>query len=416
MTFFKTIGKIAKNILTFSQNQIKKIGHYLKRKKTTSKKVVEKTKTKNKTSLKHSFHEGLKKIKRIQFGSLTLKEQILFSKRLSFLSRAGVPILESIEIIKDQAKSKRYKNVITAVLESISNGQSLSKSLRKFQNIFGDFAINIIEVGETTGVLSENLEYLSNELRNRNALKKKIIGAFVYPAVVSVATIGITGFLMIYLFPKITPVFASLHANLPLSTRALIYISNLAQTQGWHIMLALLVILILFVISFKKIEKFHFLCDYALLRSPVVGTMFINYNTSNITRTLGLLIKSGLPLSEALPVTSRTCENLVYKSELLKLGQTVNRGEKLSSYLKTRSVLFPDTLTQIVAVGEKSGRLSDSLIYISELFASEVDEFTKNLGTLVEPVLMIVMGLFVGFIAISIITPIYGITQNLHPN
>ncbi len=396
-----------------SKNKFLKIGKYIWRQKNN---LNKKFFTSLAVSAKKVSGEGLKKLKRIQFSGLTLKEQILFSKRLSFLSRAGVPILESVEIIKEQAKSKRYKNVIGAVLESIANGQSLSKSLRKFHNIFGDFAINIIEVGETTGVLSDNLEYLSNELKNRGALKKKIIGAFVYPAIVTITTIGITGFLMIYLFPKITPVFASLHANLPWSTRTLIYVSNLAQTQGWHIIFGIFIILTILFISFKKISKFHFLCDLALLRTPIIGTMFVNYNTSNITRTLGLLIKSGLPLSEALPVTSRTCENLVYKAELLKLGQTVNRGEKLSSYLKTKAKLFPDTLIQIVAVGEKSGHLSDSLVYISELYASEVDEFTKNLGTLVEPVLMIVMGLLVGFIAISIITPIYGITQNLHPN
>lgn len=407
--YIKVLSRFAKNSQTKIKIDYKKVWESKKYfdKKTFRKFVI---------SAKNEAKKSIKKLQRIQFSGLTLKEQILFSKRLSFLSKAGVPIPESIEIIKEQAKSKRYKNVISAVLESVSNGQSLSRSLRKFNNIFGDFAINIIEVGETTGVLSENLEYLSNELRNRNALKKKIIGAFVYPAVVTLATLGITGFLMIYLFPKITPVFVSLHADLPLSTRTLIYISNLAQTQGWHIILGFFIIVLIFFITLNKSKKFHYLYDYIILHSPIIGSMFVNYNVSNTTRTLGLLLKSGLPLSEALPVVSRTCENLVYKEEFLQLAETVNRGEKFSSYLKTKPRLFPDTLTQITAVGEKSGRLSDSLIYISELYASEVDEFTKNLGTLVEPALMIVMGLLVGFIAISIITPIYGITQNLHPN
>ena len=147
----------------------------------------------------------------------------------------------------------------------------------------------------------------------------------------------------------------------------------------------------------------------------MVGDVIKNYNLANSTRAMGLLLKSGITLAETLEITTRVTGNLVYKGEFKKLANVANRGVKMSVYLATNRALFPDVLTQIVSVGEHSGNLSHSLIYLSELYEAEVDDFTKNLSSMIEPVLMIIMGIMVGFIAISIITPIYSITQNLTP-
>ena len=151
------------------------------------------------------------------------------------------------------------------------------------------------------------------------------------------------------------------------------------------------------------------------MKIPIVGQIIQYYNLANSTRTLGLLLKSGINVSDAIPITGKTTSNLVYKHEFKNLGEIINRGERLSNYLKTKKAVFPDVLTQIVSVGERSGNLSNSLIYLSEMYEAEVDDFTKNLTNLIEPILMIFMGIIVGFIAISIITPIYGITQHLQP-
>lgn len=151
------------------------------------------------------------------------------------------------------------------------------------------------------------------------------------------------------------------------------------------------------------------------MKLPAIGSVVKNYNLANATRTMGLLLKSGVTLAETLEITTRVAGNLVYKEEFRKMAKITDRGEKMSAYLTTSRNLFPDVLTQIVSVGERSGNLSHSLIYLSELYEAEVDDFTKNLSTIIEPVLMIIMGVMVGFIAISIITPIYSITQNLTP-
>ena len=361
-----------------------------------------------------SAKKSIQNFKKNSSARLSIKDQSFFVKRLSFLIKAGIPILDSLVMIREQTKSKGYGNVLDKVIEDVSNGQHLSTSLSKFHNLFGDFSINIISFGESAGILSENLEYLADELKKRQALRKKIVGAFVYPAVVTLATFGITAFLMIYLFPKIMPVFSSLHMKLPLSTRIVIFLSNFIRQDGLYLILGIIIFISAIIFALKKSKNFHFQFDKYILKIPIIGNVIKNYNLANSTRTMGLLLKSGINISEALPIVSKTSKNLVYREEFDGISNIVNRGERMSLYFLKSPDLFPDVLSQIVSVGERSGNLSNSLIYLSELYEAEVDDFTRNIGSIIEPVLMIFMGILVGFIAISIITPIYGITQNLH--
>lgn len=344
----------------------------------------------------------------------SIKDQTFFAKRLSFLLRSGVPILESLIMIKEQTHTKSHITLIDAVIADVSNGQFLSTAFERTKRLFGTFAINIIRIGETTGILSENLDYLAEELKKKQALRRKVIGAFIYPAIVTLATIGITTFLVVYLFPKIMPVFTSLHVRLPLTTRVVIWISNFLREDGFLFLAIISIIVASFLIALKKSKRLQLLVDSLTLKIPIAGTIIQYYNLANANRTLSLLLKSGVTLSEALSIVSDTSGNLVYKKEYHTLMETVNRGEKMSSYLHKDRKLFPDILTQIIGVGEKSGDLQNSLLYLAQFYENEVDDFTKNLSNMVEPVLMVCMGILVGFIAISIITPIYGITQNLH--
>ncbi len=354
-------------------------------------------------------------VENIFSGKLSTRDQIFFIKRLSFLIKAGIPILESISIIREQTKRGFYKRILDSIIIDITNGQYLSTSLQKFQKSFGDFSINIIAFGEATGILSENLEYLAEELRKKHELKRKIVGAMIYPIIILLATLGITAFLMLFLFPKITPIFQSMGADLPLSTRIVMSVSVFLKNSGLFVMGLFIVVIIFVSILVKKSNKIKYFSDALLLKTPVVGKVVRQYNLSNSTRTIGLLLKSGITISDTLPIASKTTSNEVYKKEFNSIGGIVNKGEKISTYLKTKPKYFPPILTQIIAVGERSGNLSNSFIYLSEIYESEVDDFTKNLSSMIEPFLMIFMGLLVGFIAISIITPIYSITSHLTP-
>ncbi|MES2059841.1 MAG: type II secretion system F family protein [Patescibacteria group bacterium] len=345
----------------------------------------------------------------------SLKEQVFFAKRLSFLITAGVPILDSLAIVREQTRSPKQLIVINTVMTDVSNGQTLSKSLAKFPDMFGQFAVNVIRIGETVGTLSQNFDYLAEELKKKQALRRKIIGAFIYPAVITLATLCITAFLVLYLFPKIMPIFLSMHMKLPLSTRVVIFVSTFLQ-RWWLVLIVLVVVAFaLFMNALKKNPKVREKFDRAMITLPFVSSLTQIYNITNDTRTIGLLLKSGISLSNALVIAGETSGNIEYRREWLKMEDIVNRGQNLSLHLAKNPTLFPHMFAQMVAVGEKSGSLSDSIIYVSEFYEHELDELTKSLSNLVEPALMVCMGLLIGLIAISIITPIYGITQNLHP-
>jgi len=362
---------------------------------------------------KSSMSASWDSLRNTSFTRMSIKDQTFFVKRLSFLIKAGIPMLESLVMIREQTRKKSYSLIMDTLVEDVSKGQYLSTSLAKYNKVFGEFSINIISFGESAGILSENLEYLAEELRKKDLLRKKIVSAFIYPAIVTIATFAITGFLMVYLFPKIMPVFSSLHIALPITTRIVIYLSDLLRNHGLVLIGMLAVITTAITVAVKRNKTFAFYFDMYVLKIPAIGNIIKSYNLANTTRTLGLLLKSGTTLSEALPITAKVSSNFVYRKELEKLSEIIDRGEKMSVYLSGSRNLFPDVLTQIVSIGERSGNLSKSLIYLSEMYENEVDDFTKNLSGLIEPVMMIVMGLMVGFIAISIITPIYSITQNL---
>jgi len=202
--------------------------------------------------------------------------------------------------------------------------------------------------------------------------------------------------------------------ELPFSTRMVMYISTLIREDGLLIAGLLFLLTTSFIVIFKKVERLRIFFHRTLFKVPLIGKIFQSYELTNVTRTLGLLLKSGLTLADSLPIAKDATGNILYKRELEILNKNILRGEKMSVYMETRRAYFPIIITQIVGVGEKSGNLAESLMYLSELYEREVDDFTRNLSNLIEPLLMITLGVLVGFIAISIITPIYGITQNLH--
>ncbi|MDD5356693.1 MAG: type II secretion system F family protein [Candidatus Pacebacteria bacterium] len=346
---------------------------------------------------------------------LSMKERSHFAKRLSFLISGGVPLLEALFVLQKQNRSRRKEKFFDSIIADISNGQTLSKALVKFPRMFDDFAVNIIRVGESSGTLNQNLQYLAEELKKKNVLRNKVLSALVYPIFITITTLALTILLTIFIFPKIQPIFTSLRVAIPLTTRILIFTSAFLRAYGLWLLAALVVSAIVFLIFLKKSEGFRKFFDRNIFRIPLLGTIFQGYNLANITRTLGLLLKSGVKLSEAVIVTADTTANVIYKQELHNISAGVLRGEKLSFYMEKNRKLFPDLVSHMVAVGEGTGNLSNTLIYLSESEEAEVDDLTKNLSNSIEPLLMVFMGLIVGFIAVSVITPIYEITQNLHP-
>lgn len=346
------------------------------------------------------------------FLSVPLQERVLFARHLSVGIKAGMSMQDSLKLIQAQTKSKSFKKILDDIIGDTANGMFLSASMEKYQSIFGQLFINIVRVGEQSGTLTENLTYLAKELKKKQELHSKVRGAMIYPAVIFCATIGIVATLMIAVFPKILPVFSSMKITLPLTTRLLIATTNfMTSYTGWLAGGLVALVIILSIVS--KYEWFKHGWHHTLLRIPVVGGIAVKVNMASISRILGLLLKSGTQVIEAVNITADALDNRVYRHELRTAGETLRRGDFFSIYLSKSPKLFPPIFTNMVQVGENTGNLTENLDYLSTFYEEDVDEVLKNLNSIIEPFLLLFMGLLVGFMALSVVTPIYSISQSL---
>ena len=351
--------------------------------------------------------------KRPFYLRMPLQEQILFLTQLSLMIKSGIPVLQCLKLLEQQGQSPNAKYIIGRIAHQVENGVYLSKAIDEFRNIFGNFVVNVIKIGDTTGTLEKNLLYLGDELKKRQNLRRKIRGALIYPVIIVFATLGITGVLTIYVFPKILPIFTNLKFDLPWTTRSLIFISDILINYWWALIVFLLILVGLgSLLMHRPIVRSKF--DRWIMHAPAIGKLIRAYNLANFCRTIGILLKSGVHIEQAVDITAQTTSNLAYREQVLKIQKIITTGERTSKFMEQDRFLFPDILTQMVSVGEGTGNLGHSFIYLAEMYESDVDDRSLNLSTTLEPFLMIIMGLLVGFIAIAIITLIYEVTQHIN--
>lgn len=367
--------------------------------------------TENNNSSKNKVSPALLFLKKL-FNGVSDQEKINFARHLAVSIKTGMPLLEALNLIKEQTDSKKFRKIIDAIIHDVNNGQFLAQSLERFQFVFGDFFINLVKVGETSGSLSSSLLYVAQELKKQREINQKVRSAMVYPAVILVATLGITLFLTLFIFPKILPIFESLRVDLPITTRAVIFSLNFMKSYGvlavaGGIILAFVLRIIL------TLQKVHFLFDRLMLKIPFVSLLITNLTLANFSRSLGVLLKSGMTIVDSLDIAKGTFHNAVYRREVEKVAEGVRRGESMARGLHEAKKFFPPLMTGMIRVGETTGNLEENLEYLAEYYESEVKETVERLTTVIEPVLLIFMGVLVGFIALSIITPIYKITQGL---
>jgi len=345
-------------------------------------------------------------------GGISSQEKINFARNLSVGIKSGMPLIGILVLLKQQTTSKYFQRIIQGFIDNLNNGQSLAQALSNAKNVFDNFFISIVKVGESSGNLSSSLLYLSQELKKQREIKNKIKSALIYPVIIFCATIGITLFLTIFIFPKLLPVFSSLNIDLPISTKILIALLAFIKSYGLlslGVLIALLIILKLLL----KFKKARFAYDCFLLKLPFISKVIKEITLTSFTRSMHVLLKSGVIIMDALSITRNTFSNLYYKKEINNMIEYVRRGESLAHYLEQNPRFFPSMLTGMIKVGESAGKLEENLEYLSEYYESEVDETLKNLVTIIEPIMLLIMGLMVGFIAISIITPIYKVSQSV---
>ncbi|MFH1667594.1 MAG: type II secretion system F family protein [Candidatus Komeilibacteria bacterium] len=356
----------------------------------------------------------IKKAKKdIAIGGIKFVDKVLLARHLAIMIKAGVNMAEALEILVEQASNPKLRKILTEVSARVVNGHTLSSSIALYPKEFSELFINMIAVGETSGTLAANLEYLAGEMEKSYELKKKIKSASIYPMIVLVATFGLAFILVYFILPKMIKLFETMTVELPLSTRILIAVAKGFEEHGLLILIIIGIVVIggFFTLRQKKVKKYT---HKFLLKLPVMGHISQQLNLANFNRTLGILLTSGVPAVEALNITAGVLNNYTYKEEVRLLAKTVERGLSISEALSTRSTkIFPRMSTRLLGVGEKTGELDSSLNYLGDFYGREVDNITKNLSNILEPMLLIIIGLAVGFVAISIIQPVYKISGGL---
>ena len=339
-------------------------------------------------------------------------DKLFFAKHLAMMIKAGLPLKEGVATIEEQTASKKFRRILRDVVKRLENGESLGESLARYPKIFSQLFIDMIKMGEQSGNLERNLDYLADQIEKSFILRRKVISAMIYPVIILTSTFGLGAALSLFILPKLIPFFKSLKVELPLPTKILLFITELIQNYGLFFLFGA-ILLISFLIIISRLRLVRLISHKIILKMPVAGTVSKNLNLALFSRTLGTLVRSGISIVEALDITAETLNNLVYQKEIKEICSKVQSGKKISSYLKAKKKLFPATFSRMVMVGEKTGNLEQSLFYLSEFYEKEVDNTTQRLSTILEPVLLIIIGLIVAFIAVSIISPIYQLTRGL---
>lgn len=346
------------------------------------------------------------------FGSISTDEKVNFARHLSIVIKAGLPLIDGLRIIRKQAGNGTFGKIIDYLIESVNSGQSLTHGLKHYSRIFENFFISIVQVGEVSGTLSQNLMYLSSELKKIKDLKNRLRSALIYPIILFIATVAISVFLTFYIFPKMIASFSQLGVKLPGTTLALIAILGFLKTYGIHLALAAVVIFITarFLLRVKSLR-------YALHKSffyiPIISHLTVNMNIASASRILSILLKSGVKIVEAMNIVGDTFDNLVYKKAFQDAAEAVKRGTSIAEFMSGQNRIFPPIFSAMVDVGESTGNLEENLLYLSDYYTEEVDGSLKNLTSVMEPLLILFMGMIVGFVALSIVTPMYSISQGL---
>lgn len=343
--------------------------------------------------------------------SLTRIEKISFTRHLSIMIKSGITVNESLQNLSESAKTRSARELINNLSLSIQNGSTLNTALEKYPRIFDDFYRGIVRVGEATGRLDTSLSYLAEELNKDYTLEKKVRGALMYPGLVLASTIGMGGFISLYILPKLVDFFTAFESQLPPATLFLLKTALFMKSYGVWLFsaLAILAVFTAFLVTLPPVKPIY---HRFILHLPLFGNLIREREISRFSRNLGILIKSGLPVFEALDITARSQTNLAYKLTIQSLAKNLEKGKNIAVVLRrsAASFLFPRLVSDMLSVGEKTGSIDESLLYVSQFYQEDIEETARNLTTILEPVLLIIIGLVVGFMALAIISPIYQLT------
>jgi len=343
-------------------------------------------------------------INRVSFNDL-----VTFTRQLATMIGAGLVLSEAIDILEEQQTNKKFKIALADVAHDIKGGLNLAAAFNKHPDVFPQLYVNLVKSGEASGKLDEVLLKMADTLEKEREFRARVKGALIYPAVVISMMLGVMTIMMVFVIPKLTALYSESTLDLPLPTKILIFVSS-AFANFWWLMLIILVIVILVLKKWVSTPGGRVTYDTLLLKVPIVGILITNVTLTNLSRTFGLLISSGLPLLDAISIVESVTSNAIFKKVLRDSHQGVERGLPFSTLLNVP--IFPRIVGQMIKVGEETGKVDEIFFRLSDYFETESDHMVKNLTVAIEPIILVVLGIGVAFLVISIILPIYKLTTS----
>ncbi len=343
---------------------------------------------------------------------VTDQQKIFFAKNLGAMLESGLALARALAVLEKQVESKGFKALVSSMNDDVKKGESLSESSAKHPNVFSNLFVSMVKAGEEGGNLAGSLKIVGDQMDSSYKLKKKIQGAMMYPAVILLLMVAIGVLMMIYVVPSLSATFKDVGVDLPLLTRMIVAASDFIKN---NISTSFIVIIALIVFGYafyrSKVGKKFF--DLISIKIPLVSPIVKEVNSARTTRTLSSLLSSGVPFAEAMLITSEVVQNHYFKEVLDGARLGVEKGEPMSKFFIEKSNLYPVLVGEMMAVGEETGNISGMLMETAKFYEDSVDQKTKDMSTIIEPFLMVIIGVAVGIFAFSMITPIYSIMDKV---
>lgn len=344
------------------------------------------------------------------FNRVSFDELVIATRQLATMIDSGLVLSESVDILVNQQQNQNFKKVLEVVSRDLKSGLDLASALRKHPNVFPPLYCSLVKAGEQAGNLDVILNEMANNLERDREFKSRVRGAMIYPIMIILMMVIVTGVMMFFVVPRLTSLYTQSEMELPLPTKILIGSSNFFIGYWWAILIALVIGIIVFRKWVTTPEgRYNF--DAFLLKVPLVGRVIKGSSLTNFTRTFGLLTTAGVPILDAISIVADVIGNSVYKKALLETKMGVERGLTMSAQLQMVGV-FPAIIPQMYRVGEETGKVDKVSFKMADYFESEADHLVKNLTVIVEPVILVVLGVGVAFLVLSIILPIYNLTTS----
>lgn len=345
-------------------------------------------------------------------GNVKAHDKILFARNLGQMLSAGLSITRGLSIMERQAKPGKFRDILKNLNDDLSKGITLSDAMKDYPDVFTQLFVSMVRAGEESGNLALALTNVGNQMEKSYQLAKKIKGAMMYPIVITSLMVVIGVLMMVYMVPTLTATFKGLGVKLPLATRMIIFVSDFLTSYFVYVIIGTIIFIIAFIAGLRT-KKGQRILDGVVLKVPVVNEITKQLNSARTARTLSSLLSSGVEIVVAIDATRDVVQNSYYKEVLNKVGIAIQKGEQISTVFIANEKYYPLFVGEMVSVGEETGKIGEMLLGVAEFYENEVDQKTKDMSSIIEPLLMIFIGVAVGFFALAMLGPTYSLADAL---